>query len=158
MRLNAKDFGIVKEAVVTGVPMLVFMATNFVKALGLNTIIMNQIGEDGMAVFTVKDDGVGMSQEQLEKLMGTEEEPDHEAERTHTHLGVYAVRKRLDYVYQNKARMSITSEPGKGTQVILEIPMNGNVGVTYRKCDEPVNENNKKRETRDNGIAGNDIR
>ena len=100
---------------------------------------------DGMAVFTVKDDGVGMSQEQLEKLMGTEEEPDHEAERTHTHLGVYAVRKRLDYVYQNKARMSITSEPGKGTQVILEIPMNGNVGVTYRKCDEPVNENNKKR-------------
>ena len=32
MRLNAKDFGIVKEAVVTGVPMLVFMATNFVKA------------------------------------------------------------------------------------------------------------------------------
>ena len=113
---------------------------------------------DGMAVFTVKDDGVGMSQEQLEKLMGTEEEPDHEAERTHTHLGVYAVRKRLDYVYQNKARMSITSEPGKGTQVILEIPMNGNGGVTYRKCDEPVNENNKKGETRDNGIAGNDIR
>ena len=100
---------------------------------------------DGMAVFTVKDDGVGMSQEQLEKLMGTEEEPDHEAERTHTHLGVYAVRKRLDYVYQNKARMSITSEPGKGTQVILEIPMNGNVGVTYRKYDETVNENNKKR-------------
>ncbi len=35
--------------------MLVFMATNFVKALGLNTIIMNQIGEDGMAVFTVCD-------------------------------------------------------------------------------------------------------
>lgn len=100
---------------------------------------------DGMAVFTVKDDGVGMSQEQLEKLMGTEEEPDHEAERTHTHLGVYAVRKRLNYVYQNKARMSITSEAGKGTQVILEIPMNGNVGVTYRKYDETVNENNKKR-------------
>lgn len=35
--------------------MLVFMATNFIKALGLNTIIMNQIGEDGMAVFTVCD-------------------------------------------------------------------------------------------------------
>jgi len=29
--------------------------------------------------------------------------------------------------------------------VILEIPMNGNVGVTYRKYDETVNENNKKR-------------
>ena len=46
---------IIKEAVVTGIPMLIFMAANFVKALGLNTIIMNLIGEDGMAVFTVCD-------------------------------------------------------------------------------------------------------
>ena len=55
VRLKAKDFAILREAVVTGVPMLVFMATNFIKALGLNTIIMNQIGEEGMAVFTVCD-------------------------------------------------------------------------------------------------------
>lgn len=55
VRLKAVDFAILKEAVITGVPMLVFMATNFVKALGLNTIIINQIGEDGMAVFTVCD-------------------------------------------------------------------------------------------------------
>ncbi len=55
VRLRIKDFAIIKEAVVTGVPMLVFMATNFVKALGLNTIIMNQTGEEGMAVFTVCD-------------------------------------------------------------------------------------------------------
>lgn len=55
VRLRAGDFVVIKEAVVTGVPMLVFMATNFVKALGLNTIIMNQTGEEGMAVFTVCD-------------------------------------------------------------------------------------------------------
>ncbi len=55
VRLKAKDFGVLKEAVITGVPMLVFMATNFIKALGLNTIIINQIGEEGMAVFTVCD-------------------------------------------------------------------------------------------------------
>ena len=53
--LKAKDFVILKEAIVTGVPMLVFMATNFVKALGLNLIIMHLIGEVGMAVFTVCD-------------------------------------------------------------------------------------------------------
>ena len=53
--LKARDFAIIREAVVAGVPMLVFMATNFIKVLGLNTIIMNQIGEDGMAVFTVCD-------------------------------------------------------------------------------------------------------
>lgn len=55
VRLNVKDFGILKEAIVAGVPMLVFMATNFIKSLGLNTIIINQTGEDGMAVFTVCD-------------------------------------------------------------------------------------------------------
>lgn len=54
-RLKAKDFSIIKEAIITGVPMLVFMATNFIKSLGLNTIIMNQVGEEGMAVFTVCD-------------------------------------------------------------------------------------------------------
>lgn len=43
--LKARDFVIIKEAVVTGIPMLIFMAANFVKALGLNTIIMNLIGE-----------------------------------------------------------------------------------------------------------------
>ena len=55
VRLKMSEFLIIKEAVVTGVPMLVFMACNFIKALGLNMIIMNQIGEDGMAVFTVCD-------------------------------------------------------------------------------------------------------
>lgn len=55
VRLKASDFVILKEAVVTGVPMLVFMVTSFIKALGLNTIIMHQIGEEGMAVFTVCD-------------------------------------------------------------------------------------------------------
>ena len=55
VRLSAKDFAITKEALIAGVPMLIFMATNFIKVLGLNTIIMNQIGEDGMAVFTVCD-------------------------------------------------------------------------------------------------------
>lgn len=55
VRLKGKDFGIMKEALVAGVPMLVFMATNFIKSLGLNTIILHQTGEDGMAVFTVCD-------------------------------------------------------------------------------------------------------
>lgn len=55
VRLKGKDFMIIKEAVVAGVPMLVFMATNFIKALGLNTIIIHQTGEDGMAVYTVCD-------------------------------------------------------------------------------------------------------
>ena len=112
---------------------------------------------DDTAVFTVKDDGIGMSEEQLEKLSADEEEPEHEAERTHTHLGVYAVRKRLDYVYHNKAQMSILSEIGKGTQVVLKIPLDGNTGNIYRKSDKAVENDNKNKGGRDSGITGNDI-
>lgn len=112
---------------------------------------------DGTAVFTIKDDGVGMSSEQLEKLSGTEEEPEHEEERTHTHLGVYAVRKRLDYVYHNKARIKITSEPGKGTQVILEIPLDGGTGNICGDSDRLINDKNEKEGQKNNGTTGNDI-
>ena len=79
--------------------------------------------QDGIAVFKVKDDGVGISAEKLKTLMNMEEEPEHKAERTHTNLGIYAVQKRLEYVYHGKAKMTITSEQEKGTLVVLEIPL-----------------------------------
>ena len=92
-----------------------------------------------MAVFKVKDDGVGMSAEKLEALMKMEEEPEHKAERTHTNLGIYAVQKRLEYVYHGKAKMTITSEQEKGTLVVLEIPLK------------------KAKEIMEDGTSGNDI-
>ena len=52
-----------------------------------------------------------------------EEARNTEQGRTHTNLGIYAVRKRLDYVYDGKAEMNIFSEPGKGTEIILRIPL-----------------------------------
>ena len=95
--------------------------------------------QDDMAVFKVKDDGVGISAEKLEALMKMEEEPEHKAERTHTNLGIYAVQKRLEYVYHGKAKMTITSEKEKGTLVILEIPLE------------------KAKEIMEDGTSGNDI-
>ena len=93
--------------------------------------------QDDMAVFKVKDDGVGISAEKLEALLKMEEEPEHKAERTHTNLGIYAVQKRLEYVYHGKAKMTITSE--KGTLVVLEIPL--------KKANEIMKD----------GTSGNDI-
>ena len=95
--------------------------------------------KDKMAVFKVKDDGVGISKEKLEQLSQNEErveEPEHKGERTHTNLGIYAVRKRLEYVYHGKAKMTITSE--KGTLVVLEIPL-------------------EEEESEEDGTSGNDI-
>lgn len=82
--------------------------------------------KDNMAVIIIKDNGVGMSKEKLESLLdpdmsGKEQKP--EDGRTHTNLGVYAVRKRLDYVYDGEADISILSEEGKGTEITLKIPL-----------------------------------
>ena len=49
------SFSIIKEALVTGVPVFVFMTMSFVKSLGLNTIIVSLTGQDGMAIYTVCD-------------------------------------------------------------------------------------------------------
>lgn len=95
--------------------------------------------QDDMAVFKVKDDGVGISAEKLEALLKMEEEPEHKAERTHTNLGIYAIQKRLEYVYHGKAKMTITSEKEKGTLVVLEIPLK------------------KAKEIMKDGTSGNDI-
>ena len=95
--------------------------------------------QDGIAVFKVKDDGVGISAEKLKTLMNMEEEPEHKAERTHTNLGIYAVQKRLEYVYHGKAKMTITPEQEEGTLVVLEIPLK------------------KAKEIMENGTSGNDI-
>lgn len=59
--------------------------------------------------------------------------------QTHTNLGIYAVQKRLEYVYHGKAKMTITSEQEKGTLVVLEIPLK------------------KAKEIMENGTSGNDI-
>ena len=49
------SFSLIKEVLVTGAPVFVFMTMSFVKALGLNTIIVSLTGQDGMAVYTVCD-------------------------------------------------------------------------------------------------------
>lgn len=53
--VKAPSFSLMKEAVVMGAPVFVFMAMSFVKALGLNTIIVRLTGQDGMAIYTVCD-------------------------------------------------------------------------------------------------------
>lgn len=53
--VKAPPFALMKEAVVMGAPVFVFMAMSFVKALGLNTIIVSLTGQDGMAIYTVCD-------------------------------------------------------------------------------------------------------
>ena len=78
--------------------------------------------QEGFGIFTVKDNGVGMSREQLHTLETSGKQVVQEGE-THTHLGIYAVKKRLDYVCNGKAQMQITSQERQGTKIVLTIPL-----------------------------------
>ena len=42
-----------KDAIVSGMPIFVFMIMTFIKTLGLNVIIIRLVGDDGMAIYTV---------------------------------------------------------------------------------------------------------
>ena len=53
--VRPSSFSLLKEALITGAPVFVFMAMSFVKSLGLNTIIINLTGQSGMAIYTVCD-------------------------------------------------------------------------------------------------------
>lgn len=53
--VKAPPPSLIREALVTGAPVFVFMAMSFVKSLGLNTIIINLTGQAGMAIYTVCD-------------------------------------------------------------------------------------------------------
>lgn len=53
--VKSPPVALLKEALVTGAPVFVFMAMSFVKSLGLNMIIIHLTGQDGMAIYTVCD-------------------------------------------------------------------------------------------------------
>ena len=74
-----------------------------------------------IAVLTVEDDGVGIPEEKLSEL--NKEEDRREGNDQHARLGVYAVRKRLKYLYGEEASMEIDSTEGQGTSVTLKIPI-----------------------------------
>jgi len=59
----------------------------------------------------VADDGVGMGNR-----------PDSGLSRQGAGIGMRNVRERLDVLYGNQARFTVTSNPGRGTLVSIEIP------------------------------------
>lgn len=70
--------------------------------------------------FVVEDTGVGMSRQQLESVLNTEDNERYRGQR----VGRYAirnVRERLTLMYRDDFEMKLESELGKGTRVTLRI-------------------------------------
>ncbi|QSF46842.1 sensor histidine kinase [Paenibacillus tianjinensis] len=71
-------------------------------------------------VLTVSDDGIGMSPEQGQRLL---REPSSEKQDNGSSgsFGLYNVNERIRYFAGNRYGLSIDSEPGKGTVVMVRI-------------------------------------
>ena len=78
------------------------------------TITMRSRLRESSMLIEVEDDGVGM---------GESRTPPGGLERKSTGIGMKNVRERLEVLYGDAAHFDVTSRPGRGTRVTLEIPV-----------------------------------
>lgn len=78
---------------------------------------------DGMVLFRIADNGLGMSPERLEDIRLQLEQDDEEAWQPHGGgIGLRNVVNRLRLYYQDRFRYAIESTAGAGTEVQIRIP------------------------------------
>lgn len=82
------------------------------KTDGRGKLVITGKEEDGLIVLTVEDNGVGMTQEQADRIL-TEESKGY---------GVRNVNERIRLYYGEQYSLHIESEPGKGTKAQIRIP------------------------------------
>ncbi|MEC0368728.1 cache domain-containing sensor histidine kinase [Paenibacillus chibensis] len=74
------------------------------------------------ALFTITDNGIGISQDRLHKVMNSLADPE---EREGERIGLRNVHVRLKLTYGESYGLSIHSLPGEGTAISFIIPMEG---------------------------------
>jgi two-component system LytT family sensor kinase len=75
------------------------------------TVTLRSRLDGNRVLIEVADDGVGMGNK-----------PESALRRTGAGIGMKNVRERLEVLYGNEARFTVTSSPGRGTLVSIEIP------------------------------------
>lgn len=73
--------------------------------------------EAGKVFVVVEDDGVGMDDRQLEEVRHA-----RAGEEEQRSIGLYSVEERLKLYFGEEYGMTISSEPGRGTRVVLTVP------------------------------------
>lgn len=82
--------------------------------------ILLQLDKEGEnALFTISDDGIGMSEETVDFI--NQGKPIQDKKRTH--VGLYNSWERLEKIYNGKAKMMLFSKQGMGTTIKIWIPM-----------------------------------
>jgi two-component system, LytTR family, sensor kinase len=79
------------------------------RKVGEGRITISTMLRDGHAIIEVHDDGLGMSEERLEQVVGEG-------------IGLSNVNERLRTIYGANYQLRLTSVPGRGTVATVEIP------------------------------------
>ena len=67
-------------------------------------------------MFMIRDDGVGMTQEQIQAALKADT-------KAKGGFGLSSVQQRIHLLYGDTFGLSIQSEPGRGTTVVIRIPV-----------------------------------
>lgn len=86
--------------------------------------------EDGSLRVTIEDNGRGMTQEMIDRVLGRVASPPEGD--TRTSLGVRNVLDRMHLIYGDAASMDVQSAPGQGTRVTILLPL------SFSEADIPV--------------------
>ncbi|MNL48818.1 sensory histidine kinase DcuS [compost metagenome] len=84
------------------------------------TIKIAAMLEQDTIVLTVSDDGIGMNPEQGQRLLREPSSEKHDNSSSGS-FGLYNVNERIRYFAGNRYGLSIETEPGKGTVVMVRI-------------------------------------
>ena len=79
------------------------------RKVGEGRITIRSVLENGHAIIEVNDDGLGMTEERLERALGGG-------------IGLSNVNERLRTIYGASCQLKLTSVPGQGTCARVEIP------------------------------------
>jgi len=77
------------------------------------TVTLRSRLNGGRVTIEVEDDGVGMGNK-----------PHSALRRVGNGIGMKNVKERLEVLYGSEMRFEVVSNPGRGTQVLIEIPAN----------------------------------
>lgn len=81
------------------------------------TITISSIPHQNKAIIEIKDDGIGISRENLENIQSEMTACDLNKIQNHDHIGLLNVNMRLQLYYNSDSGLEIVSKEGEGTSV-----------------------------------------
>ncbi len=112
---------LVENAILHGIVMNIDEMGNSIP--GIIDITVTHSKENGRIQISVKDNGIGMSQETIQKYFSNQAIAELSEKKQHEHIGIAIVYNRLAFLYGQDYRFSVDSTPGMGTEIHIEFPL-----------------------------------